>query len=153
MTPNDTMRRVRYIFDLDDAKMIAVFALGGCEVTRADVSDWLKKEEDPAYRECTEKHLASFLNGLIIEKRGRRDGPPVVAEARLTNNLILTKLRIALELTGDDLMEVMALANHPVSKHEMSALFRKPGSKHYRECLDQILRNFLNGLQARECGS
>lgn len=149
MTYNDTLRRVRYILDFDDAKMIAVFGLGGCTVTRAEVSDWLKREGDPAYRECSGSQLAAFLNGLIIEKRGPRDGPPRAAETRLTNNLILIKLRIALELTGDDLMEVMALAKHPISKHEMSALFRKPGTKHHRECLDQILRNFLHGLQMR----
>ncbi len=149
MTNNDTLRRTRYIFDFDDAKMIAVFGLGGCVVSRTEVSDWLKKEDDPAYRECSDTQLASFLNGLIVEKRGRREGPPAVAEARLTNNLILIKLRIALSLTGDDLMEIMALANHPISKHEMSALFRKPGNRHHRECMDQILRNFLHGLQLR----
>ncbi len=149
MTNNDTLRRVRFIFDLGDDAMIAVFGLGGSVVTRAEVSDWLKKEEDPAYQPCSDTQLAAFLNGLIVHRRGPRDGPPRAPETHLTNNLILTKLRIALALTGDDLAEIMALAKFPISNHELSAFFRKPGSKHYRQCLDQVLRNFLYGLQMR----
>jgi len=37
-----------------------------------------------------------------------------------------------------------------ISKHELSAIFRKPGQKQYRECKDQFLRNFLYGLQFKE---
>lgn len=149
MTNNDILRRIRYVFDFGDDKMIALFAHVQREVTRAEVSDWLKKEEDPAYNECRDIDLASFLNGLIIERRGRRDGPQPEPESHLTNNLIMTKLKIALSYQGDDMMEVMALTGYRMSKHEMSALFRKPGHKHYRECLDQILRNFLKGLQMK----
>lgn len=146
---NDVLRRIRYAFDFGDDAMIAVFGLGDRVVTRAEVSDWLKKEEDPAYVECTDAALASFLNGLIIHKRGQRDGPPRQPESRLTNNLILTKLKIALAFSGDDMMEVLLSAGQHMSKHELSALFRKPGHKHYRECLDQVLRNFLKGVQMR----
>ena len=74
MTNNDILRRIRYTFNFDDTKMIAIFGLSGMEVTRAEISDWLKKEEDPDYQKCNDVTLASFLNGLIIEKRGKKDG-------------------------------------------------------------------------------
>ena len=68
MTHNDILRRVRYILNLDDSKVISIFSLGGLEVTRAQISDWLKKDEDPAYQSLSDPELSGFLNGLIIEK-------------------------------------------------------------------------------------
>ncbi len=69
MTNNDILRRVRYLFDFSDAKMIAVFKLVNHDVSRSDLSDWLKRDDDPLLIEITDKELSSFLNGLIIEKR------------------------------------------------------------------------------------
>jgi len=40
-------------------------------------------------------------------------------------------------------------ANLRISKHELSAFFRKLDHKHYRECKDQILRKFLKGVEER----
>jgi uncharacterized protein YehS (DUF1456 family) len=147
MTNNDVLRRVRYIFDFNDAKMIAIFALADDKVTREQVSSWLKKEEDPDYQVLSDMQLAIFLNGLINDKRGKKDGPQHKPESRLTNNLIFMKLKIALNLKAEDVLEIMSLTEFRMSKHELSALFRKPDHKHYRECKDQILRNFLKGLQ------
>lgn len=149
MTNNDILRRIRYVFDFSDAKMLALFALAGAQVSREQISDWLKKEDDPAHQACSDRELAIFLNGLIIDKRGTRNGPQPEPEQRLTNNLIFKKLKIALDLKTDDILALMSLAGMPVSPHELSALFRKPGHKHYRACHDQILRNFLKGVQLR----
>ena len=149
MTNNDILRRVRYVFDFGDSKMISIFGLGGRQVTREQISAWLKKDDDPAFKECTDTELAIFLNGLIVEKRGPKDGPQPKPEVGLTNNLIFMKLKIALNLRSDDVLAILALAELRISKHELSAFFRKTGHKHYRECKDQILRNFLNGLQRK----
>jgi uncharacterized protein YehS (DUF1456 family) len=149
MTYNDVMRRIRYIFDFNDSKMIGIFALAEREVTRAEISDWLKREEDPSYRACSDELTATFLNGLITEKRGPSKWGHAPPEKRLTNNLILTKLKIALALRAEDILEILASADVRISKHELSAFFRKPGHKHYRLCQDQILRNFLKGLQIK----
>lgn len=129
--------------------MIAIFAGAGHQVTRAQISDWLKKEEDPAFQNCSDKQLAIFLNGLIIDKRGKQEGPPPEPEQRMTNNIIFKKLKVALNLQGDDILEIMTLVRFAISRHEISAFFRKPDNKHYRECKDQILRNFLKGLQMK----
>ena len=179
MTNNDVLRRVRYIFDFNDAKMISIFALADEKVTREQVSSWLKKEEEPDYQQLSDMQMAIFLNGLINDKRGKKDGAQPTPEnklnnniifrklkialnlkedetlallkhepeKRLTNNIIFMKLKIALNLKAEDVLDTMSRAEFRMSKHELSALFRKPDHKHYRECKDQILRNFLKGLQ------
>ena len=149
MTNNDILRRLRYTFDFSDSKMIALFGLANLEVSRGQVSDWLKKEDDPAYQKCTDNELAIFLNGLIIENRGKKEGPQPVPEKYITNNIILRKLKIALDLKADDVLEILELVNLRISKHELSAFFRKQGHKHYRVCKDQILRNFLQAVQLK----
>lgn len=67
----------------------------------------------------------------------------------ISNNLILKKLRIALDLREEDMLSILELAGFPLTRPQLSALFRKEGHKHYRECGDQILRNFLAGLALR----
>ena len=149
MDNNDILRRIRYCFDFDDQKMISLFALAELPVTRAQVSDWLKQDDDPEYKSCNDLHLATFLNGLIIDKRGKKDGPQPKPEKRLSNNLIFKKLKIALNLKAEDVLELLQLADLVICKHELSAFFRNPGHKHYRECKDQVLRNFLKGIQLK----
>ncbi len=149
MTKNDILRRIRYTFDFSDDKMIAIFALANHKATRAELSDWMKREEDPAYKTLYDDELAIFLNGLIIEKRGRKEGPIPKPEQKLTNNVILKKLQIALNLRAEEVLDVLMLADLKVSKYELSAFFRKPDHKHYRPLRDQILRNFLNGMQRK----
>jgi uncharacterized protein YehS (DUF1456 family) len=149
VTNNDILRRIRYTFDFNDSKMIALFGLADHQVTREQISDWLKKDDDPSYQRCSDTHLAIFLNGLIIDKRGKKEGPRPEPEQHLTNNIIFRKLRIALNLKAEDILEIMGLAGLRISKHELSAFFRKPDHKHYRDCKDQILRNFLKGVQLK----
>jgi uncharacterized protein YehS (DUF1456 family) len=151
MRNNDILRRLRYTFDLKDSQMMALFALAGQAVLWEQVSGWLKKDDDPACQECSDTQLVTFLNGLIIDKRGKKDGPQPEPETVLTNNVILMKLRIALNLKAEDILEIMSLADMPISKHELSAFSRRPDHKHYRECKDQMLRNFLKGMQIKYC--
>ena len=149
MNNNDVLRRIRYTFNFDDSKMMAVFGSGGLEVNRAEISDWLKKDDDPDYQKCSDQQLATFLNGLIIDKRGKKDGPQPEPEKQLSNNIVFRKLKIALNLQADEVLSLVNQADFRISKHELSAFFRKPGHKHYRECKDQVLRNFLKGMQLK----
>jgi len=122
---------------------MALFALADHPVTRDQISDWLKKDDDPVYQKCSDIELAIFLNGLINDKRGKKEGPQPEPEQRLTNNIIFRKIRIALNLQAEDILDILALAGVRISKHELSAFFRRPDHKHYRVCNDQILRNFF----------
>ncbi|WP_026953361.1 YehS family protein [Algoriphagus mannitolivorans] len=149
MSNNDLLKTLRYTFDFNDFVMIEIFGLGGLETTREEVSNWLKKEDDEAFKPIYDKQLASFLNGLIILKRGKKDDNIPAAEKSLNNNLILRKLKIALNFKEEDMLEVFALRSFRISRHELSAFFRNPSQPQYRVCKDQILRNFLMGLQQK----
>lgn len=149
MNNNDILRRIRYTFDFNDTKMIELFALADHLVTRAEISDWLKKDDDPAYKELQDVEMAIFLNGFINEKRGKKEGVQPEPEKRLNNNIILRKLKIALNLKDEDILEILMLADLRISKHELSAFFRNPNQEQYRLCKDQVLRNFLYGMQKK----
>jgi uncharacterized protein YehS (DUF1456 family) len=149
MMNNDVLRRIRYTFDFSDSEMIALFKAADLTVTREQVSAWLKKDEDPHFQNCEDFQLASFLNGFIVKKRGPKEGEPPKVEKSLTNNIILRKIMIALNLKSDDTLEILRLADFSLSPPELSAFFRKSDHKHYRACQDQILRNFLKGMQLK----
>lgn len=149
MTNNDVLRRIRYVFDFNDAKMMAIFALADYSATREQISQWLKKDDDTDYKACRDPEFATFLNGLINHNRGKKEGAQPQVENKLTNNIIFKKLKIALNLKDDDILELLALADFELGKHELSAFFRKPTHKNYRECKDQVLRNFLQGAQIK----
>lgn len=147
MTNNDILRRLRYTFDYSNTKMIGIFRHADLAVTRVQLTSWMKKEEDAEYVRLTDLEIATFLNGLIVEKRGRQEGAQPVPERQVNNNIIFRKLKIALNLNAEDILDMLRLAGVSLSKHELSALFRKQGHQNYRECKDQVLRNFLSGLQ------
>ena len=127
--------------------MITVFAQAELSVTRSQVSNWLKKDDHPEQQQCDDRVLSCYLNGLINEMRGKKEGPQPEPEDKLNNNIIFKKLKIALNLKAEDILRIMGLVDFTISKHELSAFFRKKGHKHYRECQEQILRNFLHGIQ------
>ena len=146
MDNNDILRRLRYAFDFDDATMIGLFAQADYIATRSQVSNWLKKEDHDDFVALYDRELATFLNGLINDRRGKREGPQPTPEKTLNNNIIMRKLRIALNLRDDDILAILESMDQRVSKPELSALFRKPDHRSYRLCKDQFLRNFIYGL-------
>ena len=152
MTNNDVVRRLRFTLDMTDSDMMETMAHSEVVTSRNKISGWLKKEDDPNYLAISDLQLAQFLNGLIIARRGKREGPPMIAEKRLNNNLILLKLKIALAYKAEDVVGVMKLAGFDVSIHEVTAFFRRPEQSQYRLCKDQFLRNFLMGLQIKYKG-
>ena len=147
MDNNDILRRIRYTFNFNDSKMIELFALANHKVNRAEISDWLKKEDERTFQELPDNMLAIFLNGLIVDKRGKREGVQPVPEDVLDNNIILKKLKIALDLQTDDIVELFESIDKKISIHEISAFLRNPKQGKYRACNDQYLRNFLSALQ------
>lgn len=153
MNNNDILRRLRYVFDFSDSQMTSTFASGGSEVEWVQICDWLRREEDPQYQECGDEQLATFLNGLIVDRRGKRDGRQPVPEKSLNNNIILRKLKIALDFKSEDILDTLRLARFPIGKSELSSFFRNPGHRNYMLCRDQVLRRFLNGLQVKYRGT
>ncbi|MBL6986697.1 MAG: DUF1456 family protein [Methylobacter sp.] len=151
MINNDVLRRVRYALELKDQTMIDIFALSDVEINRDELLKLLKKDNEADYVPLSNKLMEQFLDGLIIYRRGRQENPPAQQKKPepLTNNTILKKLRIALEFKEEDMLSTLKLADFELSKGELSSFFRKKDHKHHRECGDQILRNFLQGLTIR----
>lgn len=149
MNNNDILRRLRFALNLSDATLVSTFALGDFTTTPDAARSLMAREDDPAFVYCDGDTLASFLDGLIIDRRGPRDpNAPAPAPSELNNNQILKKLRIALNFREADMIRVLAKGGHTLSKHELTALFRKPSHKHYRSAGGQLVRRFLYGLTA-----
>jgi uncharacterized protein YehS (DUF1456 family) len=150
MDNNDILRRLRYAFNISDSAMIGIFKRAGYDISESAVLDRLKKEGDAGYAACGDRELGLFLDGLIIQNRGKKETtgaePVVKSDIPLSNNLVLKKLRIALNLKENDMFEMFKLSKFEITKPELSAFFRKQGHKNYKVCGDQILRNFLQGL-------
>lgn len=147
MDNNDIFRRLRYTLGYNDFKMTEVFTLAEEPIQQEKVTKWLKKEDDKSFVPMPDVMMATFLNGLINQKRGKKDGPQPAPEENINNNIVFRKLRIPFNLQSDDILKLYFLIDKKISSHELSAFFRKPGHSKYRECNDQYLRYFLSGLQ------
>lgn len=165
---NDILIRLRYALDIKDNDMVEIFKLGGVEITKEEVLKLLIKSKESSFIEdstedkeenirCSNFMLESFLNGFIIFKRGRLESKEgrseravlTLKENKSANNVVLKKLKVALALTSEDMLEILEEAGVNLSKGELSAVFRKEGHKHYQVCGDRYVRNFLKGLAMR----
>ena len=150
MTNNDFLRRFRYALNIKDNTMIQIFKKGNITLTREDVIDYLKKDIDEGFKKLTNNDLISFLDGLIIQKRGKREDGTPPPKIKITknnlNNILLRKLRIALAFKSYDMIRIFKLGGIEISEGELSALFRREDHKNYKECGDKYVRVFLKGL-------
>ena len=149
MTYNDILRRFRYAVDLSDSVILEAFKLKNYTVSPEQLSRYFMRETETGYQELSAELMDAFLDGLIIYTRGKQDNVTASSprpQVPLNNNVILKKIRIALELREDDMLNLLDVAQFSLSRSELSALFRKKGHKNYKECGDQLLRNFINGL-------
>ncbi|WP_077210764.1 DUF1456 family protein [Bacillus dakarensis] len=165
MDNNDILIRLRYALEIKNKEMAEIFKLGGVEVSVPDVVKILTKTnedefEDDEQIKVNNSMLDSFLNGLIVYKRGHQDPKqgqsPTQQHAPNTganvNNLLLKKVKIALALTTEDMLDIFDTAGITVTKGELGALLRKEGHKNYKECGDKFARNFLKGLALKYRG-
>ena len=152
MINNDILRSLRYMLDLSDQKVVEICQLVQADfpIDKAAVRGLTRKEGDDGFVACSDAVLAHFLDGLVIHRRGRNPDLPVrPVEKHVNNNVVLKKLRVAFELKDVDMHEIFASSGFEVTPPEMSAFFRDRNHKHYRLCGDQLLRNFLRGLNMR----
>ncbi len=171
MNNNDILIRFRYALDIKDTDIIEIFKLGGITVTREELQRMLMKPKNSNYlvseeeefiaadnmRRCNNFMLESFLNGFIILKRGKQEPKPGEPEKQMfminknstVNNVVLKKLKIALALTSDDILDIIKLAGASLSNSELSAVLRREGQRNYKECGDSYIKYFLKGLAIR----
>lgn len=165
MNNNDKLLRLRYALDLKDVEMVEIFKLGGIDLTKEEVKALLTRlpkdeitenefDENIYQEKCNNRTLESFFNGFITYKRGKRPLKPGEVEKPVkytlthqnANNEMLKKLKIALKLTSDDMLDILDEAGVRISNSELSAILRKEGHRNYQMCGDKFARNFLKGL-------
>lgn len=149
MLLNDVFKRVRYALSLDNQATIAICKLVDYDLDEDYLISMMKKEDETGFLPCRDKTLALFLDALIIKNRGKQEGyetPSYTNKYRLSNNEILRKIKIAMSYQQQDLMDILKSASFNVGKSELTALFRRPEHRSYRECKDQLLRYFLQGM-------
>ena len=116
MNNNDIFRRLRYIFQYSDDQMMEIFALMEQTRTRQQVCAWLKQDDSVGFMKLSDINLATFLNGLIVKLRGKKDGKLPVTESTTNHNIVFRKLKIALTLQGLAVQKRNDIANEPKSK-------------------------------------
>jgi len=149
---NDVFRRLRYALGLNNSATISLCKLMDYELDESYLTNMMKREEEDGFMPCRDKILCIFLDALIIKNRGKQDGSQphyLTSGQRLTNNEIMRKIKIAMNYQQDDMLAILESIDFRVSKGELTALFRKPDHRSYRECGDQLLRNFLKGMVKR----
>ncbi len=146
MITNLVLDRVASILDADEETIYKIFTINGYEIPKKRVEGYLKSRDDKGFLDCGYEALGEFLDGLILYKRGelqKRDDTP----KRLTNNLILKKLRVAFDLKESDIFAIFDAVDIDITKGELSSLFRSEEHKKFRYCPDSILELFLDGLK------
>ena len=147
MTNNNIIRSLRYMLEINNAKVAEICKLGGLEVTKNQIHAFMQNEEDPEYVKCSDEIMAHFLDGVIIFKRGKEEGrEPSPIELPVSNNLVLKKLKVAFELKEEELLQMITSTGFVFGKSELSSFLRKKDHRNYRPCGDQVLRYFLKGL-------
>lgn len=150
MLNNDVLRSLRFMLNISETQISAWLHEVHCEVSSEQLKSYLSKEDEADFISCPDRVLGHFLDALIIQKRGRNEQQPLrPLELPVTNNQILKKLRVAFELKEQDIQDILMVADFPMTKSELGALFRRPDQQNYRPCGDQLLRNFLKGLTLR----
>jgi uncharacterized protein YehS (DUF1456 family) len=143
---------------MNDKTVLSIFRLVNYKLTATELKSYLAKEDAKDFVLLPDYLLIIFLDGFIQSKRGQREGELEFSQSErvktaksvgLNNNLILNKIKIALGLKSDDVIELLSLADFRISKAEMSAFFRKSTHRNYRECGNQLLRNLLTGITLR----
>lgn len=146
MNNNDILRRLRYALDLSDPYVRACFAASAVDVAPQRLSSFWKREDAPGFELLPDDLLGAFLDGWVEQRRGKRADGATSPKPAMNNNRVLRSIKIALELRDADIIEIMSLGGSPVSKGQVSALFRREGHPNYYPCGDQFLRYFLRGL-------
>ncbi len=147
MKTNDILHKIQKALNLSQEEMLEAYKLAEYEMDATHLDSLLKRRQDEGFKLCSFEELGVFLDGFVILKRGpspKKKNDDEVVE--LTNNLILKKLRIALELKEAETEIIFSLAEVELSKQQLASLFRKEGHKNFKECSDELLMAFLDGL-------
>jgi len=146
ISTNEVLYRIQQSIHLTQDEMLKAYELENYVMERSHLASLLKRRQDKDFMLCSYEELGVFLDGLVTLKRGPSSKKKDEEVVELSNNLILKKLRIALELKEAEIEIIFGLADIELSKQQLSSLFRKEGHKNFKICSDELLMAFLEGL-------
>lgn len=149
---NEVLRKLAEALNFSDDKMAEIFKMEGYEIETARINKLLKADDEEGYEQCSDEAMCYFLDGLITYRRGKEDDAEAEGKKeikKLSNNTILKKLKIAFDLKAEDMIDIFNLVFFDATKQELTSIFRREGHKHYKECPDNYLINFLKGITIR----
>ena len=148
MKPGQVLYKISEALRLDNETMLKIYALEEYPIDEKRLRAILKKPSAKGHENASYEELGVFLDGLIRLRRGEiLNPPPEDAEIVLDNNLILKKLRIALQLRDPDMEMIFEMGERPLNRSKLRDLFRSPEHPKYLPCSDAVLNDFLLGLE------
>ncbi len=160
MRTNDIFRKITQSLTLGNLQIQQLFALSAIDLNDKEIANLLKTDYQPGFEPMPDYVLLIFLNNLIEQQRGKKnDAEQEVIEkhAKISNNDVLKKLRIAYNLHEQHVRDALKLATIELTKSDLAALFRKPGHVHFKACDDELVLDFIEGLglllQQRQAGA
>lgn len=145
MTNNFILTSIMDALDLDKVDVLKAYRLVDKKITQDDVEDILREAKDEKFILLSDEGFELFLNGLIVYKRGPSDKKAKKQKIYFSNNIILKKLKIALDLKDEDIIQIFANDGLEITKSQLTAYFRRDGHANYRKCSDALLKRFING--------
>ena len=146
VSTNEILYRIQKALNLSMENMIEIYKLESYEMSETHLDALLKRRLDKGFMLCSYEELGVFLDGLVTFKRGPSPKKSTDEVVELTNNLILKKLRIALELKEAETEIIFGLADIELTKQQLASLFRKENHKNFKPSSDELLMAFIEGL-------
>lgn len=142
LTPSETLYLISKALNISNEEMLEIYHKDNYKIEEEYLVKILKRKYDKDFTPASYEDLGCFLDALISFKRGKVENKKE-QEQELDNNLVLKKLRIALELKEEDLKKIFK----DFSKNKISAFFRAKSSEKFKKCSDEVLISFLNELE------
>ena len=147
ISTNEILYRIQKALHLTTDEILEAYKLEDYKMDATHLESLLKRSQDKGFMLCSYEELGIFLDGLVTLKRGpspqKSDNDEVV---ELTYNLILKKLRIALELKEAETEIIFSLADIELTKQQHASLFRKETHKNFKPCSTELFMAFIEGL-------
>jgi len=147
MTNNYVLSSIMNSLKLDKVDILKSYKLVDKKITQDDVDDILREPSDEKFILLSDEGFELFLNGFIAYKRGPSDKKAKKQKIYFSNNIILKKLKIALDLKDEDIIAIFKNDGLEITKSQLTAYFRRDGHINYRKCSDSLLKRFINGLK------
>ena len=145
MKPSEVIQSIKDTLNLNRKQILHIYELEEFSMSIDRLNGILKNSSKKGSINATYEELGVFLDGLISYKRGKSSAP-TPQDVILDNNLIIKKLRVALNLKEFEVALIFELADFKISKTAIKDIFRSLSHPKYRECDNKTLKAFLEGL-------